>query len=189
LKDTRVSGVRESFSPPKTIHVYNIKKDASAIKYRSDGTGRDSYVIDGSGGLISEFNSTAGFKLGNILRKYNKLPNRPIKVNTMYITKKELFHLRDSKKHENNLINRLYYQEKPKFVKSKEDPEKAKSDKMILTKMRKETSLDRNREMDVKYLTTSIEKIVNYENKKRVKLLRPIEKTNTNYDGFLKTIS
>ena len=45
IKSVQIKVKREGFSIPQNCHLYNIKKDASTIKYRSDGSGRDSYVM------------------------------------------------------------------------------------------------------------------------------------------------
>ena len=44
LKNVHFGSKKEAFNVPRTGHLYNIKKEASSVKYRSDGTGRDSYV-------------------------------------------------------------------------------------------------------------------------------------------------
>jgi hypothetical protein len=45
LKNTQVGIKKETFNTPRHIHMYSLKKEASAVKYRSDGSGRDSYVM------------------------------------------------------------------------------------------------------------------------------------------------
>ena len=44
LRNIHVGLKKEAFQYPKFNHLYNLKKDAFSVKYRSDGTGRDSYV-------------------------------------------------------------------------------------------------------------------------------------------------
>lgn len=45
LKNTHIGVKKEIFNSPRHFHMYSFKKDASSVKYRSDGSGRDSYVM------------------------------------------------------------------------------------------------------------------------------------------------
>ena len=60
--------IRESFRNTLRDHGPKPQKDAVSFKYHADGTGRDSYVISNSGGLISDYK---GSRRADILFKAN----------------------------------------------------------------------------------------------------------------------
>jgi len=91
------------------------------FKYRSDGKGRDSYIISNNGGLSYNNQSLKNCKLETYLRTdYNFYkPVEFINNNNLkrFMSKKEYFHNLQIKKKEKELINRLYNKEKHKFIK------------------------------------------------------------------------
>ena len=60
--------IRDAFRSTLKDHGRKPLKDAVSFTYHSDGTGRDSYVISNSGGLISDYN---GSRRADILFKAN----------------------------------------------------------------------------------------------------------------------
>ena len=92
------------------------------FKYRSDGKGRDSYIISNNGGLSYNNQSLKNCKLETYLRTdYNFY--KPVEYFNnnnnfkRFMSKKEYFHNLEIKKKEKELINRLYNKEKHKFIK------------------------------------------------------------------------
>jgi hypothetical protein len=102
----------------------NTKKNVAPFKYRSDGTGRDNYVLHEHGGLERDQKSLKNFQLKDFLRnpestKFNFF-NDPLKegVNekTLYESKREFYASNKNRTLEKDLAYRLYYNEQEKFI-------------------------------------------------------------------------
>ena len=96
------------------------------MKYRSDGTGRDNYVLHEHGGLEKDHKPLKNYHLKDFLRNergnsVNFLASgmaEGVKPKTLYISKKEYSVIKSIKYLEKDLEERLY---QPKDVNSKED--------------------------------------------------------------------
>lgn len=102
---------------------YSLNHEAASLHYRSDGSGRDSYIIENDGGLVRSFCPMSRFQLKDILRTPDKgVFNYSSNANCQGLRKKILYvsrgqirrndHLRNVEK---GLINRLYTKEKEKI--------------------------------------------------------------------------
>ena len=93
------------------------------LKYHSDGSGRDSYVIYNSGGLEKDYTPLKHLNLKKFLRtpesgnfNFRASPMREgVSTKTLYVSKQELRINQNIKKLEKGLLNRLYYSEQHKF--------------------------------------------------------------------------
>ena len=114
----------EKYDFNSTVRYFNTKRNVSSLKYRSDGTGRDNYVLHESGGLEKEYRSLKTYQLRNFLRtpdsnrfnfKYDPL-KEGVNTKTLYISKNQFFQENKLKSLEKDLANRLYYSEQYKFI-------------------------------------------------------------------------
>ena len=104
----------------------NTKRNVAPFKYRSDGTGRDNYVLHEHGGLEKDHKPLKNYHLKDFLRReggnsVNFVANpmkEGIKAKTLYISKKEFNTIKNIKSLEKNLEDRLYH---PKDINAKED--------------------------------------------------------------------
>ena len=105
---------------------FNTKRNVAPLKYRSDGTGRDNYVLHEHGGLEKDHKPLKNYHLKDFLRNergnsVNFLASgmaEGVKPKTLYISKKEYSVIKSIKYLEKDLEERLY---QPKDVNSKED--------------------------------------------------------------------
>ena len=74
--------------------------------YQSDGSGRDSYVIENNGGLVKEFQPLIKQKLTKFLRKYDN--NNDYIKRTIYMTKSQKNYFNKIQKIQRNVVRRLY---------------------------------------------------------------------------------
>jgi len=106
------------FTPSSTQHSF--RKTPVATHYHSDGFGRDSYIFYNNGGLTNGFTPLSNCKLQCFLRNYimfNSNPNSPkIKLSKNELKHKNLIH-----KIQQNVIKRLYENEKIKFYKKNDN--------------------------------------------------------------------
>ena len=91
---------------PKNNHMifHSLHHDPAPFKYQSDGSGRDSYVIERNGGLVKNFEPLIKQKLSKFLRKEEKLLIR----RKIFLTKSQKSYLSKLNKIQKNVINRLY---------------------------------------------------------------------------------
>jgi hypothetical protein len=105
---------------------FNTKRNVAPFKYRSDGSGRDNYVLHEHAGLERDYKGLKSYHLKDFLRKeggnnvnFLASPTKEgIRPKTLYISKKAYSAIKNMKILEKNLEERLY---KPKDVHSKED--------------------------------------------------------------------
>lgn len=100
--------------------------------YQSDGSGRDSYVIENNGGLVKEFQPLIKQKLTKFLRKYDN--NNDYIKRTIYMTKSQKNYFNKIQKIQRNVVRRLY----------NESLEKIKNKKKILNSKSISTFLNNN---------------------------------------------
>jgi hypothetical protein len=108
---------------------HSIGKRAAPFRYYSDGSGRDSYVLDHDGGLKRDYQPLSRFHLKDFLRTPEEcifnFKSNPMKegvsAKTLYVSKKEYYQNKCLKKLENDLIRRLYHSEKHKFIPEKKE--------------------------------------------------------------------
>ena len=100
--------------------------------YQSDGSGRDSYVIENNGGLVKEFQPLIKQKLTKFLRKYDN--NNDYIKRTIYMTKSQKNYFNKIQKIQRNVVRRLY----------NESLEKIKNKKRILNSKSISTFLNNN---------------------------------------------
>jgi hypothetical protein len=104
-----------------------LSKNVAPLKYLSDGSGRDSYVIHESGGLRRDQKSLNEISLKDFLRnndahKINfkpKISGDKFARAVSYCSKAEFESKQQLKIFEKKLVSRLYENEKHKFVKTK----------------------------------------------------------------------
>lgn len=107
----------EIIRPAVRNTVRDISKTSWTFKYKSDGSGRDSYILQGSGGLQRDYKEGKGF--GDTLRKgfYDindiklrksdrLLSNKPVKFR--FVSKNEYFHSARLRKIQEAVTKRLY---------------------------------------------------------------------------------
>jgi hypothetical protein len=103
---------------------YNTKRNVAPFKYRSDGTGRDNYVLHEHGGLERDQKPLKNYHLKDFLRNPNSQKfnfcNDPLKEGvhekTLYETKKAFYATNNNRSLERDLADRLYYNEQEKFI-------------------------------------------------------------------------
>jgi hypothetical protein len=105
---------------------HSLRKNVAPLKYRSDGSGRDGYILYEHGGLERDYKPLKEYHPKDFLRTpqsciYNYKSN--LKTNgkmakTVYVSKDELILNNTIKSVEKGLINRLYWEEKPKFTRN-----------------------------------------------------------------------
>ena len=83
---------------------YSLFHQAAPFNYQSDGSGRDSYVIEHNGGLVKPFEPLIKQKLIKFLRKDN---SEYIK-RKIFLTKSQKKFLNKIKNIQKNVVNRLY---------------------------------------------------------------------------------
>ena len=108
------------FTPSATQHSF--RKNPTPLHYHSDGFGRDSYIFHNNGGLTYGFTPLSNCKLQCFLRNYqniifNSNPNSP----KIKLSKTELKHKNLILKIQQNVIKRLYENEKFKFFKKNDN--------------------------------------------------------------------
>jgi len=105
---------------------YNLRKNLAPIKYHSDGSGRDFYVVHESGGLERNYKTLSSYNLVDILRKKDYKPLNTIlienrkkqgeNIEKFFTTDKEKKHNNVLKNLNKDLIERLYNTESHKFL-------------------------------------------------------------------------
>lgn len=103
---------------------YNTKRYVAPLKYRSDGTGRDKYVLHEHGGLEKDTKPLKNYHLKDFLRNeggnnvyFNNSPMKEgIRPKNLYMSQKEFNIIKNIKILEKNLEERLY---KPKETSKK----------------------------------------------------------------------
>jgi hypothetical protein len=116
--------LEEKFNIPSSIRYFNMKRNLAPFKYRSDGTGRDTYVLHEHAGLEKDHKSMKTYHLKDFLRRpeshsfnFRSSPMREgIKEKTLYISQKEHGAHKQLKSIEKSLSDRLYYSEIHKFT-------------------------------------------------------------------------
>ena len=95
---------------------------APNFHYHSDGNGRDSYIYSNGGGLFYDSKPLNSYKLTDFLRAndYGTTYNRNGKV---WVSKSQDKYNKLIRAKEKDIINRLYENEKKKFIKKKENEE------------------------------------------------------------------
>ena len=92
--------------------VKNIPKESWTVRYKSDGSGRDSYILQGSGGLQKDFRTSKPFQ--ETLRKNKFYINSSSKLNILnkskieYVSRDEYIISSNLKKVQKEVTNRLY---------------------------------------------------------------------------------
>ena len=112
------------YSKPFNKTFYSLKKNVDPFKYRSDGSGRDGYVLFEHGGLERDYKSLKEYQPQDFLRTPDsyRLRSKPSslgewsKCKTFYCSKEESNLNKKIRKIEKDLVSRLYWEEKPKFI-------------------------------------------------------------------------
>jgi len=91
------------------------------FKYRSDGNGRDSYIISNNGGLSYNNLPLKNCKLENYLRTDYNSYYKPFDGFKKFVSKREYLNILKNKKKEKDVVDRLYNKEKYKFIKNYND--------------------------------------------------------------------
>jgi hypothetical protein len=104
----------------------NTKRNVAPLKYRSDGTGRDSYILKEHGGFERDFKSLREHNFRDYLRVPGSTQYASAKMSkdcspmarTIYISQGEMNRINSIKTIEKDLVKRLYWKEKSKFMKN-----------------------------------------------------------------------
>ncbi len=121
-KETYPAKVKFKFSYPQ-LH-------SAPLVYRSDGSGRDSYILREAGGLRDEFKTLSAFKLEDILRTPSEhlmkyIENRKNK-NIVWVSKKELEMNKANNRIKKNVVKRLYDNSFDGYMQRKENRNNSK---------------------------------------------------------------
>ena len=116
--------IQDNFHTLSNTRYYNLQKNVAPLKYISDGSGRDSYVLFESGGLEKNHKSLKSYHLKDFLRKNNSESilfhtnhlKEWVNPKTLHFTKKENEFFHQKKNLEKELVDRLYYSEAFKFT-------------------------------------------------------------------------
>lgn len=115
----------ESSTPASTRYRFRgIARQTAPFKYYSDGSGRDSYILLNSGGLVRESKPLSQYHLKDFLRtadscilEYDNPMTKSGKLGRRhFVSKAEFKHNQMLKKNERGIIDRLYNKEKHKFI-------------------------------------------------------------------------
>ena len=96
---------------------HSLGHSAAPFRYYSDGSGRDSYVLQNSGGLKKDFQPLSGFHLKDFLRtpgecvfkfQNNQKKRNGVRGNRHYVTKRELSHNDYKKNIEKGIIESTF---------------------------------------------------------------------------------
>jgi len=116
--------IKDSYDVPSTVRYFNSRRNVAPFKYRSDGSGRDTYVLHEHAGLERDHKSLKTYHLKDFLRRpeshsfnFKSSPMREgVSPKTLYVSKKEYNANLKIKSLEKNLAERLYYSVKPKIL-------------------------------------------------------------------------
>ena len=95
---------------------------APNFHYHSDGNGRDSYIYSNGGGLFYDSKPLNSYKLTDFLRA-NDYGTTYIRNGKVWVSKSQDKYNKLIRAKEKDIINRLYENEKKKFIKKKENDE------------------------------------------------------------------
>ena len=98
--------LKDIYNPPKKITIFHsLIHQPAPFNYISDGSGRDSYVIEHNGGLVKDFEPLFEQKLPKFLRK-----NEDVSIikHKLFLTKSQRRYLSKIKKIQDGVVHRLY---------------------------------------------------------------------------------
>jgi hypothetical protein len=122
--------IKDNYDVISTVRYFNTKRNVAPFKYRSDGSGRDTYVLHEHGGLERDHKSLKTYHLKDFLRRpeshsfnFRSSPMREgVNNKTLYLSRKENNQNQKIKSIEKDLAERLYYSEKKKFILKENKP-------------------------------------------------------------------
>ena len=101
--------------PKSTKKIFHsLYHQPAPFNYQSDGSGRDSYVIENNAGLVKKFEPLIKQKLTKYLRKEDEILKRKV-----FLTRSQKQILDKMKKIQNNVVNRLYNDSLEKIKKNR----------------------------------------------------------------------
>lgn len=101
--------------PKSTKKIFHsLYHQPAPFNYQSDGSGRDSYVIENNAGLVKKFEPLIKQKLTKYLRKEDEIIKRKV-----FFTRSQKQILDKMKKIQNNVVNRLYNDSLEKIKKNR----------------------------------------------------------------------
>jgi hypothetical protein len=125
-KNVSLSHLTPNYNQFRGKQFYNCRRNVAPLKYRSDGTGRDSYILKEHGGLEREFKSLREHNFKDFLRVPNsmtittgsiaKTTNNSPMARTIYVSQDQLNRNNTIKQIEKNVVKRLYWKAKPKLL-------------------------------------------------------------------------
>ena len=98
--------LKPDYPRPKYKVFHSLIHKPAPFNYQSDGSGRDTYVVENNGGLVRGFQPLIKQKLTNYLRKYDN-DNICIK-RKLYMTKSQKNYFNKIQKIQHNVVKRLY---------------------------------------------------------------------------------
>ena len=100
----KMPSLTPKFGRPINKRFFSLNRQPAPFKYHSDGSGRDSYVVHDSGGLIRSFSPANRIGLGSYLRESR--PHNGIKK--IFLSKDEEKNEKLLYKIQKNVVGRLY---------------------------------------------------------------------------------
>ena len=92
---------------------------APNFKYHSDGNGRDSYIYTNGGGLFYDTKPLNSYRLTDFLRSNNY--STPLRTGKVWVSQSQDKYNKLLRAKEKDIINRLYENEKKKFIKKRQE--------------------------------------------------------------------
>jgi hypothetical protein len=105
------------FSTKIVKHIKSPSIKAPNFHYHADGNGRDKYILDNGGGLYTDSKPLVSYRLTDFLRKNEYDYRTPKTRHRVALSRAELKYQKFLRNKEKEIINRLYNNEKKKFMK------------------------------------------------------------------------
>ena len=113
--NAKLAFTKPKYSTTPLMNPQNALKTATTLKYRSDGSGRDSYILYNEGGFAHHYIPYNALHLQHYLRSND---NSPCYYRRRYLRRDECKAQSLLNKIQTNVVDRLYNQEKKKFLPS-----------------------------------------------------------------------
>lgn len=117
VKDAKEIKYRPNYPVYHKINYHSLGHSAAPFRYYSDGTGRDSYVLDHDGGLKHDTKPLSNYHLTDFLRTGDqyiyetpdiKKNSNGVRINTHFMGKNEFIHNQILMENQKRVIKNLY---------------------------------------------------------------------------------
>lgn len=112
----KIIKIKPDYQKYKNTRFHSLSHRAAPFKYYSDGSGRDSYILQQTEGMTKNFVPMATQTLSKFLRTENKNYKQKI-----FLTKSEKNYFNKLRKIQNNVVKRLYYMGKKENKNNKKE--------------------------------------------------------------------